>query len=288
MELEFRAAGSDAPLLEAYAGLFAACFPEAGHLHGDYLRWLYRDNPAGAVVGVDAWDGERLAAHYACIPAAAQVDGRERRVLLSLNTATHPDYQGRGLFTRLAEATYDAGARAGHALVYGVANANSTPGFLRKLGFAHVASLDARVGVGRLDPAPSTAPEPSAAFARAWPAADLGWRLASPARRWHCARLRDGTLAAWTPTGTAAISAWAELGAGDAATVTTGAVRTPWLRLHLGLRPAAARASRGWWTDVPARFRRSPLNLIFRPLQPGLQVPSAADIRFNAIDFDAF
>jgi GNAT superfamily N-acetyltransferase len=259
-------------------------------LRVEYLRWLYRDNPAGTVVGTDAWDGARLAAHYACVPAAATLEGRDRTVLLSLNTATHPDYQGRGLFTRLAEATYAAGARDGHALVYGVANANSTPGFLRKLGFSLAGRLDARVGTGRVDAMAGHGAEVaarSASFVRRWPAAELAWRVASPARPWRHGRLRDGTLAAWTPTGTAGISAWSELGAAEATTVPE-AVRAPWLRLHLGLRPADARGMRGLWMDVPARFRSSPLNLIFRTLQHDAGVPDASDIHFNAIDFDAF
>lgn len=287
MELTLRPAGAAPALLEAYEALFAACFPDAGHLRSAYLAWLYRDNPAGSVVGVDAWDGARLAAHYACVPARARLDGADRRVLLSLNTATHPDYQGRGLFTRLAEATYDAGARDGHVLVYGVANANSTPGFLRKLGFSSAGQLDARVGVGRID-AVGVAAQGEPAFARQWPAADLAWRQSNPVRRWQSARLRDGSLAAWTPTGTAGISAWSELGADDARSDAMDAGATPWLRLHLGMRPAGARRGRGLWSDVPARFRSSPLNLIFRALQPGTPIPPADAVRFNAIDFDAF
>lgn len=290
MDLEFRPSGTDASLLAAYEALFSACFPDAGHLSDPYLRWLYRDNPAGAVVGTDAWDGPRLAAHYACIPAAARLGGRDRTVLLSLNTATHPDYQGRGLFTRLAETTYEAGARDGHALVYGVANANSTPGFLRKLGFCFAGRLDARLGTGRIDARASGAGDDAAGdatFARRWPATELAWRVANPARGWRHGRLRDGTLAAWTSTGTAGISAWSELGAADATTVPE-AIRPPWLRLHLGLRPAGARGRRGLWVDVPGRFRSSPLNLIFRTLQDDASLPDVAGIRFNAIDFDAF
>lgn len=289
MDLDFRPAGTAPALLEAYEALFAACFPDAGHLRSAYLAWLYRENPAGGVVGVDAWDGARLAAHYACVPALARVHGGDCRVLLSLNTATHPAYQGRGLFTRLAEATYDAGARDGHALVYGVANANSTPGFLRKLGFSSAGPLDARVGVGRID-GEAAAHEHEPAFARQWPVADLAWRRANPVRRWKSSRLRDGSLVAWTPTGTAGIAAWSELGTDGprADDPVAGAGAAPWFRLHLGLRPAGAPRGRGVWTDVPARFRSSPLNLIFRSLRAGTPVPDAGHIRFNAIDFDAF
>ena len=95
------------------------------------------------IVGADAWDGERLAAHYVTCPMEAVVEGRVAKGLLSLNTATHPDYQGRGLFTTLAQAAYAQGAAAGYEFVVGVANANSTPGFLKRLEFQHEARLQA-------------------------------------------------------------------------------------------------------------------------------------------------
>ena len=100
-------ARADESSIQKYIELFAACFPGASHYKAEYLRWLYRANPAGAVVGFDAWDGEILAAHYACVPARMLIGGRACRALLSLNTATHPSYQGKGLFTKLAAATYE-------------------------------------------------------------------------------------------------------------------------------------------------------------------------------------
>ena len=54
-----------------------------------------------------------LAAHYVVLPIRAAVGGQPVAAALSLNTATHPDYQRRGLFVRLAEATYEMARGAG-------------------------------------------------------------------------------------------------------------------------------------------------------------------------------
>ena len=67
----------DPATLALYGALFDACFPGAGKFTPAYLTWLYAANPDGPAVGMDAWDGERLAAHYVCIPARAWVEGRE-------------------------------------------------------------------------------------------------------------------------------------------------------------------------------------------------------------------
>ncbi|MBK8949251.1 MAG: GNAT family N-acetyltransferase [Flavobacteriales bacterium] len=114
--------------------LLRTVFPEAGHFTPEVLRWQYVHNPDGAAVGFNAWAGGTLAAHYVTIPLRAVVDGVEEPGLLSLNTATHPQHQGKGLFTRLAEATYAAGAAQGRGFVVG-GQCEQTPGFTRKLGF---------------------------------------------------------------------------------------------------------------------------------------------------------
>src|SRR5215471_2141137 len=142
--LAIRPAGTDPAQIAAYAGLLESVFA-TGKFSEAAVAWRYRDNPAGTVVGADAWDGERLAAHYVTCPLEATVEGRVVKGLLSLNTATHPDYQGRGLFTALAEAAYAQGAAAGYEFVVGVANANSTPGFLRRLGFQDCGRLEAGI-----------------------------------------------------------------------------------------------------------------------------------------------
>jgi GNAT superfamily N-acetyltransferase len=189
--MTFSPVRTDDAALAQYGALFAACFPGANKYTPQYLKWQYADNPDGPVVGFDAWDGERLAAHYVCVPARARVAGEDVRVLLSLNTATHPDYQGKGLFTKLAAMTYNAGAEQGFDAVYGVANANSTPGFLRKLDFQLVRPLEARVGIGGIGNG-KAAGRP-AAFERLWSDAAL------PARTTRCACSSAAACCALTP-----------------------------------------------------------------------------------------
>jgi GNAT superfamily N-acetyltransferase len=272
--------------LARYRELFAACFPAATHLDTRYLTWLYGANPAGTAIGFDAWAGEHLAAHYVCVPVDAVMSGRPMRVMLSLNTATHPDFQGQGLFTRLAEATYALGAQRGIEAVYGVANANSTPGFLRKLGFMLVRPLDALIGAG-----PLCAYEPAGAnevsFRRFWSTQALHWRISNPARPYRLIALDTGRIGAHAPTGRVGLHAWDELPAPVGMDVPHARLTQPILRLHLGLRPSSWVRRRSW-VEVPRRLRPSPLNLIFRPLAAGLATPASDSVVLGQLDFDAF
>jgi len=282
----------DAATLERYGALFAACFPGVGKFTPAYLGWLYAANPDGLALGFDAWDGERLAAHYVCIPARAWVEGQEVMVLLSLNTATHPDYQGRGLFTKLAAMTFEAGAAAGFDGVYGVANANSTPGFVRKLGFQLVRPLEARIGVGRLrhGAAPAAA---ALSFERSWSEAALAWRCANPhnpvARRAGAGRSRfyAAAFGNWLPAYTELEADLRGASAPGAAPAGTAPAPLSPLRLFIGLAPDAGADYRNY-ASIPARLRPSPLNLIYRSFTTRVQALDPARIRFSFLDFDAY
>ncbi|MBT9160328.1 MAG: hypothetical protein DDT26_01605 [Dehalococcoidia bacterium] len=286
--MEFRESSSEPQMLRHYASLFQTCFPTATHLDVRYLEWLYTKNPSGTVIGMDAWEGDRLAAHYVCVPGAAMLDGKRARVLLSLNTATHPDFQGKGIFTKLADATYCAGAERGFSAVYGVANANSTPGFVRKLGFSLIAPLDAKVGVGRIDSHTPSEWMTRSSFYRAWDATALRWRCSNPSRPYTLHRVSDDVLGASAATGKPLLCAWAELPPSCTEDFNRLA-RPPWsLRLNLGLHPRISKRTSSGWFDVPSRMRSSPLNLILRNLSDKPFAVEASNVIIGQLDFDAF
>jgi hypothetical protein len=116
------------------------------HLNRDYLDWLYFRNPNGSVVGFDAFDKGRLVGHYACIPIV--IDSYDSLALLSLNTAVSEDFQGKGLFRKLALKTFEI-SKQDFSCVIGVANSKSFRGFVRYLGFENLGELNLRFG--RLD-----------------------------------------------------------------------------------------------------------------------------------------
>src|SRR6266542_3200254 len=156
-----------------------------------YLKLLYVENPEGNAVGVNAWDGETLAGHYVVVPSTVCLFGCSMKALLSLHTAVHPDYRGQGLFVRMAEQTYDAGRERGFDHVFGVANANSTHGFVRSLGFQLVSPLQLRITTGW--PVVEQSVEPTA-WKREWRDAALRWRLGHPAFRYSQYRRRGFTF----------------------------------------------------------------------------------------------
>ena len=240
------------------------------------LRWQYAENPDGEVVGFDAFADEEHAAHYVALPLRAELFGRPARGLLSLNTATHPAHQGRGLFTRLARATYARGRELGYEFVIGVANANSTPGLTKKLGFQLVRQLDVRVGVGRPRHARCDAPQ----FRRTWGDDSLRWRLANPAATYAS---RGGAL--WADPRIPGMNIYLGDAPERGPTISGALARRP-LTGWIGVAPALR--WRGLALPVPRRLRPSPLNLIFLDLTGAGRALDPSRVFFQALDFDAY
>ena len=282
--MRFIPIGADHAALKRYQSLFESCFSGLPKFLPDSLKWLYEANPDGQAVGFDAFEGDELAAHYVCVPATIRVNGSVERTLLSLNTATHPRYQGKGLFTKLAEMTYSAGSEQGFGSVYGVANANSTPGFVRKLGFQLVEPLRAMVGIGRLK-IDFDAISANAQFVRAWAPDTLAWRCANPANGVrHC--VGSGIAGFQARTMSNYLPAYAELPAELGTGIPVQASMSP-LRLYLGLIPDGACLYKRYF-DIPDRLRPSPLNLIFRDLMSGGRCLEKGRVSFSFLDFDAY
>ena len=276
----------DREALALYVSFFSLVYPRSRHFSVDYLNWLYCQNTDGMPFGFNAWENGQLVAHYACIPSRVKVNGHTVKAMLSLNTATHPAFQGRGLFTQLANSTYEMAAAQGVDAVYGVANANSTPGFVKKLGFQKVRPLDACVGFGNLG-VDWSARAKNTCFERVWDAASLRWRLGNPQKRLH-AHVNRSCSAFWAPGPGWGVQAYAELDLPFFFDETPQRMLERCApRLFLGLYPTGT-WSKHRYVEIPERWRPSPLNLIYRPLG---SLPSEIDghaVSFSFLDFDAY
>lgn len=285
---DFRPIETTAADLEDIACLLRIVWPQAQHLDSTYLHWLYVQNPAGCVIGFNAFDGSQLVAHYAVVPIRARVHGQLVRAALSLNTATHPLYRGKGLVTTLASFTYEAAAAQGCHHIIGVANHRSTPVLVRKLGFQHVGPLEARVSL--LPPRLSYASLEHASWVRCWEPREWAWRLANPRGKYSWKEWHGGVL--WLAhTNELGIRAILRADPEICAKLTA----THFLRRDEGWFPLLwlghsrlLRFPKGLSLNLPMRVRRSPLNLVYLPLVAGEQRLAGSSIEFSPADFDAY
>lgn len=121
-----RASLGETPLLRRTAELF---------------RWKHIDNPFGRSIILLAMDGERIAGVRAFMRwELTTPDGATVRCVRAVDTATHPDYQRRGIFSTLTKAAVSAATDDGVHLIFNTPNPKSGAGYL-KMGWAEVGPI---------------------------------------------------------------------------------------------------------------------------------------------------
>lgn len=266
--------------LDDYVRLCGASFEADAKITKPYLQWQYIDNPHGQVIGFDAFMGGQLAAHYAIIPRRYTLDSQPFLGALSVNTATHPQHQGKKLFTRLAEASYDAAAAKGVQFVVGAANANSVGGFTRRLGFDCLGQ--ARLFVGFRAPR-----HPASALGLDVDADWLAWRLANPSRQYEALEHRDATWCTLrtrvkgVPFNIGRVRAEALRRGCHAAVIGHGNALLPALTPLFDLTP-----TRG--VRLPLRLQPSPWHVIWRSLSASVDKSFATHFRLDGLGMDTF
>ncbi len=272
----------DASSVANYARFLGEIFQKKSLFTNEYVDWLYNQNPDGKTIGFNAIaPDQQLAAHYVAQPLQAMVDGQLVKGLLSYNTATHPNHGGKGLFTKLAQATYDHAASLGYTFVVGVSNQNSTHGFIKKLGFQLVGPLDVKLGVGKIN----FALDQTYSYQRHWTNEALQWRLNHPSKQYFVKRYKKNyeVLIPAKPGLNVVLGNFDHSFTELEQRKSVFGMAKMWMGID-----AKASWNRGVFVNLPDRLKPSPLNLIFKDLTSEKRQLDPTKIKFNVLDFDAF
>lgn len=244
------------------------------------LKWSYLDNPLGRVISYNAFYNGDLVAHYACIPYCMMIQGRKVKGLLDINTATHPQHRGKGLFVKLANATFEYAKDNGFEFIIGVANANSIHGYLKYLNFQFIDNLDVKFGIGKK--IYSNVKEKL--YSTYWDQELLNWRLKSPiySKRGSFIYGKTNFLGISNVIGIKTIMGHFPKQMIDNIKVKCSINIIRPLNLYIGL----GLNDTGFYFKIPSFIKRSPFNLIFRDLTGELPDINRNNIFFQLIDFD--
>jgi len=251
------------------------------------LPWQYLRNPCGPAIYSNAHDEQgRLVGHYAVLPLPRLANPKFEKfqVYLSLNTAVHPDAQGKGLFKTTARAVYDHLEQRGPSIVLGVANAASVNGFIGSLGFYSLGKLS----LAFYPPwfRSWTGPERTLSADPAY----VAWRAARPGAPF----VRDATtrsLIRVVPHKGVSVQGLLTPGLSEDAwqALRDIPVRSRRSRLFDPVLYACSGPAPAGGVPVPDRFRPSPLHYICRVLPDKSAAPlvnSLHQSRFEFLDFD--
>jgi GNAT superfamily N-acetyltransferase len=119
----------------------------AGRRSPELFRWKHLDNPFGPSYLLLATASERLVGLRAFLRWRFLAGDRAVGAVRAVDTATHPDFQGMGIFTRLTLAAVDD-LRDEVDLVFNTPNGKSGPGYL-KMGWREVGRVPVRIRARR-------------------------------------------------------------------------------------------------------------------------------------------
>ena len=107
----------------------------------EYDKWRFFGSNLGLCPIAVAQDGNRLAGAYSLWPINLKIMGKTVFGAQSMDTMSHPNYRGQGIFTFLAKECYSIAKERGIRVLYGFPNQNSYHGFVRKLGWTHTGDV---------------------------------------------------------------------------------------------------------------------------------------------------
>ena len=140
---EFLIEKNDCTNIKELINLSKTYYKEGDIIKKEYLTWQYLKNPIGRpflFISRETITNE-LAGQYLVIPLKYNIFKGSFLGSLSLNTLTSPKFQGKGLFTKMAKATYEDCTKSNAYFTIGFPNPQSYPGFIRKLDFQHLGDI---------------------------------------------------------------------------------------------------------------------------------------------------
>lgn len=169
--------------LQELSSFLSKVFPKTDKFSPEFVKWQYRECPDGAMIGFNAYDGDRLVSHFAALPLKMSFYKKIYKGAVSINVSTDPAYQGKKLFTKLGQATVDYAKNNGFDFLLAVPNANSTHAFLKYFDFKIISPLTVRVGFG-LPKYKKIEPN----IYKVWNTELMKWRIKNPTNKYFISK----------------------------------------------------------------------------------------------------
>ena len=136
--------GESADLPAIIALLSASMKRDPSEPYEGLFRWKHLDNPFGPSPSWVATEDGQIVGFRTFLRWNFRHGGEVVRAVRAVDTATHPDFQGRGIFTKLTLSALDDLRAEGITMIFNTPNDKSRPGYL-KMGWQQIGRLPARV-----------------------------------------------------------------------------------------------------------------------------------------------
>ena len=122
--------------LQEFCDLYHLCFNDK--INTKIVRQRYLENPLDELQMCVAISNGSIVANYAVAPSYISIGENRFKSAISLNTMTHPDFIGQGLFVKLAQKLYIKLKEENYRILYGFPNYISNRTFISKLNWRNI------------------------------------------------------------------------------------------------------------------------------------------------------
>jgi GNAT superfamily N-acetyltransferase len=112
----------------------------------EFWRWKHFQNPFGVSPGLIAFNERGIISVRVFLRWSWKVNGLKIQAVRAVDTATHPDYRGRGLFSKLTQLLLDQMKAEDVSFIFNTPNKRSLPGYLQ-MGWTQVTRIPLLVRV---------------------------------------------------------------------------------------------------------------------------------------------
>lgn len=113
-----------------------------------YWSWKHIENPFGSSPVMVATEGQQLIGVRAFMNWRWENEGKVLSAIRAVDTATHPDYQGKGIFKGLTLKLLERCREQGVDFVFNTPNQQSKPGYL-KMGWVEAGKMPVTMSIKR-------------------------------------------------------------------------------------------------------------------------------------------
>jgi len=134
---------------EIYYSLYKRCFKNFPLTKNtSYLDWLYKKNPKGYFIGIDAIENENIIGQVGGIPQEFNFNGKKIKILQSINVCVDSNYRGKNLFSEMANRLESYAKEQGFSFIIAIANEPASYVWKKSIHMEHLSSLEALIGFG--------------------------------------------------------------------------------------------------------------------------------------------
>jgi len=273
---------SNTNLISSYLDLYRKCFHNYNK-NIAYLNWLYKENPMGNYIGIDAHHNNKIIGQIGGIPINFKFYNNHIKTLVLINTCIEYRYRGGRVFYNLAKKLEKTLIEKDYELLIGVGNKIATPAWIRSIQLKKLCPLQSYVGFYDFSRIQNTINKYR--IYTDWNSELIQWRCLNPINKTRIFNYENYSLVS-SETQIPFVKVYAPLTFNHTRNIFfKKKLIDPNLKIFIGLSNEINKSF--FFRQIPEFFKSSPLNFLYKFLKKDFQIKKNK-IFFSFLDFDAF